>query len=274
MKISIVLKMTLIALILGVSFTSCSKEDNDEPQATEKKLVKMTVEHTSIEIDASISYIFSYDTDGRLQEATINTILPDYINTHRCKYVWNTHSIDITDEESPNSDLTSELEQLRYTMHISDGLVRALTYEEYPSDNVSFNYDKSNRLQHTTDGSSNIYCVWGNDKLISITENSISEESFTTFTYGESLPIKGYFPLVPYTFAIDPLFVAYPELIGTKTSQIFASITYKWTDTPDQTSTCHLENEFDKYGYISKVISENKRNGDYVSKTIYTFIWE
>ena len=276
MKISNTLKITLIALLLGVGFAACGNKNNDKSQSAEKKLVKMTTEHVGNNFNARMYKTFSYHTDGRLMEITTSSILHsgDTV-THTYKYVWNTNSIDVTEELSFSSIPTPEARQLKYTMNLSDGLARSLTYEEYPSDNITYNYDASNRLQHTSDGYTNIYNEWDNDKLISITRKSERRDYITTFTYGEYRPIKGYLPLVPNEIVSNPLFVAHPELGGMKTGHIYVSKTIAFSDKPDLTDNIsQFEYEFDKDGYISKITSPDKTDGNDSTQTVFTFIWE
>ena len=275
MKTSSVLKMALMALLLEVGFASCN--NNNKSQTVEKKLVKLTTEHMGKNINVSLSKTFSYDTDGRLNEATISTVLQSSDTvTHTYKYVWNTDSINVTQEVRLSSHPTSEPKPLKYTMNISGGLVRAFMGETATKGNATYNYDASNRLQHTNDWSINIYNEWENDKLISTTQKFETGEFITTFTYGESRPIKGYLPLVPNDITVNnPLFVAHPELGGMKTSQIFVSKTIKFADKPDMAGNTSLfEYELDKDGYISKITSTNKPNVDNSTATIYTFTWE
>ena len=273
MKTSSVLKMALMALLLEVGFASCN--NNNKSQTVEKKLVKMTTEYVSKDVNTGISRTFSYDTDGRLKEATICTVLHSNDTVTRTyKYVWNTDSINVTEEISLSSFPAPEPRQLKYTMNISDGLVRAHMYEKDSTERILYNYDASNRLQHTYDGYSNIYNEWDNDKLISITRKSESDY-ISTFTYGESRPVKGYLPLVPNEIPNEPLFFAHPELGGMKTSQIFVSKTITFSNRPDLTdNTYYCEYEFDKDGYISQITSTNKPNVENSTATIYTFTWE
>lgn len=276
MKTSGVLKMTFMALLLGVGFASCSNKNNDKSQTVEKKLVKMTTEYVSKDVNTGMSRTFSYDTDGRLKEATISTVLHSNDTVTRTyKYVWNTDSINVTEELSLSSFPAPEPRQLKYTMNISDGLVRAHMYEKDSTERILYNYDASNRLQHTYDGYNNIYNEWDNDKLISITRKFETGEFITTFTYGESRPVKGYLPLVPNEIPNEPLFFAHPELGGMKTSQTFVSKTIKFADKPDMAGNTYLfEYELDKDGYISKITSANQPNGNDSTATVYTFIWE
>ena len=278
MKTSGVLKMTFMALLLGVGLAACNSNNNAKTQVVEKKLVKLTTEFMGKNTNASLSKTFSYDTDGRLNEATISTVLQSSDTvTYTYKYVWNTDSINVTEEIRLSSYPASERRPLKYTMNISDGLVRALMYEKNPTDNITYNYDASNRLQHTNDGSINIYNEWENDKLISITRKfETGEEFITTFTYGESRPIKGYLPLVSNDITVtNPLLVAHPELGGMKTSQTFVSKTIKFADKPDMAGNTSLfEYELDKDGYISKITSANQPNGNDSTATVYTLIWE
>ena len=276
MKTIKIIGMLVMAALIGVNFTSCSN-NNAKTQVVEKKLVKLTTEHMGKNINVSLFKTFSYDTDGRLNEATISTVLQSSDTvTHTYKYVWNTDSINVTEEIRLSSHPTSEPKPLKYTMNISDGLVRALMYEKDPTDNITYNYDASNRLQHTNDGSININNEWENDKLISITQKFGTREFITTFTYGESRPIKGYLPLVSNDItATNPLFIAHPELGGMKTCQTFESETIKFADKPDMAGNTSLfEYELDKDGYISKITSANQPNGNDSTATVYTLIWE
>ena len=277
MKTIKIIGMLVMAALIGVNFTSCSN-NNAKTQVVEKKLVKLTTEHMGKNINVSLSKTFSYDTDGRLNEATISTVLQSNDTVTRTyKYEWNTDSINVTEEIRFSSHPTSEPKPLKYTMNISDGLVRALMYEKDPTDNITYNYDASNRLQHTNDGSININNEWENDKLISITRKfETGEEFITTFTYGESRPIKGYLPLVSNDItATNPLFIGHPELGGMKTCQTFESKTIKFADKPDMAGNTSLfEYELDKDGYISKITSANQPNGNDSTATVYTFIWE
>ena len=74
MKTYGVLKMTLMALLLGVGLAACNSNNNAKTQVIEKKLVKLTTGRMGKNINASQSKTFSYDTDGRLNEATISTV--------------------------------------------------------------------------------------------------------------------------------------------------------------------------------------------------------
>ena len=276
MKTIKIIGMLVMAALIGVNFTSCSN-NNAKTQVVEKKLVKLTTEFMGKNTNASLSKTFSYDTDGRLNEATISTVLQSSDTvTHTYKYVWNTDSINVTQEVRFSSHPTSEPKPLKYTMNISGGLVRDYMGETVTKGNATYNYDASNRLQHTNDWSINIYNEWENDKLISTTQKFETGEFITTFTYGESRPIKGYLPLVPNDITVNnPLFVAHPELGGMKTCQTFVSKTIKFADKPDMAgNTSHFEYELDKDGYISKITSANQPNGNDSTAIVYTFIWE
>lgn len=276
MKTIKIIGMLVMAALIGVNFTSCSN-NNAKTQVVEKKLVKLTTEFMGKNTNASLSKTFSYDTDGRLNEATISTVLQSSDTVTRTyKYVWNTDSINVTEEIRLSSHPTSEPKPLKYTMNISGGLVRAFMGETVTKGNATYNYDASNRLQHTNDWSINIYNEWENDKLISTTRKFETGEFITTFTYGESHPIKGYLPLVPNDITVNnPLFVAHPELGGMKTCQTFVSKTIKFPDKPDMAGNTSLfEYELDKDGYISKITSTNQPNGNDSTAIVYTFIWE
>ena len=107
--------------------------------------------------------------------------------------------------------------------------------------------------------------IWDDDKLVEITDAN-SGSTVKTITYGKTCN-KGYCPLVPsiiglcdyFLDASDAsemgLYVAHPELIGARTSQLPTTIT-----TTDQWGDSESENisyEFSEDGYISKIIWED-----------------
>lgn len=264
--------MALTVLLLGAGFSACSKMDNEEPQTTEKKLVKMISESQSPIFKGTISRTMSYYNDGHLKEAThVASFQDKIVDSYTNKYVWNTNSINVTRTTNYNGD---SYEEYKYTMSISDGLIRTITLDDYPTEYATFNYDASNRVISSGDAYSNLYNVWDNDKLMSIAQVYEDGEDITTFTYGKSSPVKGYMPLVPNEFATDILLVAHPELTGMKTCQIFESKTITLYSAPDEIAISHFEYELDKDGYISKITSVNEINGEVASKMVYTFTWE
>ena len=270
MKISGVLKMTLIILLWGLCFASCSKMDNDEFQATEKKLVKIIIDETSSHSD----YFFSYDNDGHLKEASCYTSLQNTPVLYKYKYDWNTSSINVTETITINDDFIAQ--GSIYTINILDGLARSISYNQDPTEMGSIKYNASNRVSEYSDRNSNGIIIWDNDKLLSVTCNFDSEDYYyiSSFTYGDQYSIKGYSPLIPEATITDMLFIAHPELGGMKTNQIPVSETNTWTDTPDDIVITHYKYEFDNEGYISKITAERNINVKDTNVVVYTLTWE
>ena len=73
------------------------------------------------------------------------------------------------------------------------------------------------------------------------------------------------------------LFMAHPEIAGMRTTQLPTSITWTHTDdysgkTDSETST--MEYEFDKEGYISKIIGKETDSDGSTDTYIYTLTWQ
>ena len=270
MKISKVMRIAFIALLLCVGFAACGKMDNEEPKATEKRLVRLSFEVEK----GGYYYTYSYDDDGHLTEAIQNMVIPDMDITYKFKFEWREHSIKVTETYINNRNTASSGNVTKYTMHITDGRVQSITYDDYPSLYKKFEYDASDRIIENGDAMYKGVNVWENDKLISVTQDYGSYYNICTFTYGDSRTINGYSPLVPKIISTDPLFTVHPELAGMKTNQIFISETNTWTDNPDEVYITSYEYELDKDGYISKITSKNKMDENNTGKSVYTFTWK
>lgn len=265
------LNAALMVILLGIGFSACSKMDNEEPLATEKKLVKKTFESNSQNMYMSDSHTYSYYDDGRLKETTVITKIMDRTSTYTNKYIWDTYSVSVTETTMYNGEPMDS----KFTMHITDGHVKAITYDDYPTESVTFKYNTSNRIANINDGRNDINCIWDNDKLMSIKQVSVNDESAVTLTYGEPRQVKGYSPLVPIELSLNPIFIAHPELFGMKTSQIYETRTKAWSDMPEKANCSHFTYEFDKDGYISKITYTNKINEvDTGTVCTYNFTWE
>ncbi|MBQ8421124.1 MAG: hypothetical protein IJX11_02560 [Bacteroidales bacterium] len=206
--------MAMMAVLMGVGFTSCSKDDNpdgNEDFSNEKKLVKLVAKDDESGKDLEV-FTFKYDDKGRLTESTCSFDFGEYAWTNH--YTWSDNVIMIDDE---------------YAVALENGRVKSNSGDE------TFTYNDSNRL--TKYDTTTI--TWDGDKIKTISSYVGSNLSFT---YGEPLK-KGYCPLIPYLiFQYDNLSMAHPELLGVRTKQL-----------PTMIGGILLTYEFDKEGYITKI---------------------
>lgn len=180
--------MAMMAVLMGVGFTSCSKDDN--PNGSEKNLVKMV---GSAGGTVGETWTFTYDDQGRVTSA----ILYSEFGLD-AQFLWSDDAIVVSNDYSqPN------------TLSLNNGLVQS------GSNGDTFTYNSSNRMtkwNHRT-------IMWDSDKVVSIGSDS--------FSYGTSCK-KGYFPLIPYFIDdVDEsmlLFTANPEIAGLETKQLPTAI--------------------------------------------------
>lgn len=249
--------MALVAIIMGVSLSSCNKDENPENDgdfSNEKKLVKEVWE----EDGETTTHTYIYDDKGRLVKSTGTSMW-------NREYIWGDDAIMSSGE----------------TYTIENGLIQ--TYG-----GMTFTYNKSDKLikieesYSYTDGTSITTALWDGDKLVSVSYGNTN----VTITYGESCK-KG-FNLPYYIILEEPLLTACPELFGMRTKQLPATITEKSDGFYDTTfgktfgayvATSTYTYEFDKDGYISKVTTHyNIEDKDKNTNTSYTdtvtYIWE
>lgn len=254
MKTVKLLGMAAIAVLMGVGFASCSKENpsgngNETPEKTEdffyneKKLVKETWESGS---GSTGYYIYEYDDKGRLTRFMSDSGW----GSKGIEYIWGDDAIQ---EIGNGNDI--------YT--VKDGLIQ----------DGDITYNKSNRpveIQNWDDNKTTL--IWDSDKLMSIVDGVY----LTTLTYGEPCK-KGYFPYNPLYLEM-PLAWAHPELFGIRTKQLPATITekydgfnYEGTLTGGYVATSTYTYEFDKDGYIVKTIEQYNKVSQDGTKTSYTY---
>lgn len=177
--------MAMVAIVMGVSLASCSKDENPENNgdfSNEKKLVKM--------VNSSETFTFTYDSEGRLSKATLAEMWNGELMEGEWQLVWGDDAIKIDD----------------CTLTIKNGLVQSSSKGE------TFAYNSSNRIIKYDSSTA----IWDNDKLVSAGD--------FTLTYGESCK-KGYFPLIPFMIGdyyqgSAILYFAHPEIAGMRTKQL------------------------------------------------------
>lgn len=262
MKTFRLIGMGLLAVLMCVNFASCSSDDDDPTEEPEqeggvvvsgKNLVKIVGK--SGDGDSEI-YTFKYDNNGRLIEATESYEEDGYEDTDTYQFIWGDDAIKVIINPTYN-----------YTLTLKNGLVQSSDLDD--EDRI-FTYNSSNRLIKSTAKyeDETFSAIWDGDKLVSISEY----ENDAILTYGTSCK-KGYFPFIATLMTYDgdaALFMAHPEIAGMRTNQLPTKIT--WTDNyGSEIST--LTYEFDKEGYISKIVGEEIFNGSTETYT-YTLTWQ
>lgn len=222
--------MALVAILLCVNFTSCSKDDGptEEPEedgvvVSGKKLIKITGTYKG-EVE---TYSFNYDNNGRLIKAEYK----EDTYTESYQFIWWDDVIKV-----------SRVNGSSFTLNLNNKLVRN-------SDNgATFSYNSSNKFIKGKDNYNEINVIWDGDKLVSISD----QDADATLTYDNKSCKKGYFPLSASMigFCSEMLFMAHPEIAGMRTTQLPSSIT--WVDRYE-TDARTLTYEFDNEGYISKI---------------------
>lgn len=247
--------MALTAIVLGVSLASCSKDENTDSgdKSSEKKLMKIvTVDESGNEIGLR----FNYDNNGKLNKVQFNNA-EDGLNLRTYKFSWDGNVINFKKPESQDT----------FKFTIDDQFIRS-----YEDGSISHSYlyfaDRLDKIDKGTDSFGKpayISTIWNEDKLVEIT-NADSGSTVKTITYGKTCN-KGYCPLIPSIIGLSDyfldtndasemgLYVAHPELIGVRTSQLPTTITTtdKWGDSESE----NISYEFDKDGYISKILWED-----------------
>lgn len=270
MKTFRMIGMALFAILMCVNLASCSSSDDDPTEKPEeggvvvsgKKITKIVFK--SEDGDSEIN-IFKYDNNGRLIEATALYEGDRDKYTETYQFTWGDNAIKVISTfNDSNSNYTGTD---TYTITLKNGLA------QNNEDGNSFIYSNSNRIIKCTSndkyGEGEFSAIWDGDKLVSISEE---DEDDATLTYGTSCK-KGYFPFVATMLANDAdaaLFMAHPEIAGMRTNQLPTKIT--WTDNHGS-EIITLTYEFDKEGYISKIVSEEISNGSTETET-YTLTWQ
>lgn len=247
--------MAMMAVLMGVGFTSCSKEDPDGGDfSNEKKLVKMAQSGSS-----SVSITFTYDEKGRMIEATE---VSDYSNNE--SFLWGDNAI--------------KCDGVTFTLE--NGLVQC---EDSEWKKFVYSYNQSNRLTKCEyeHHDAEVSYLWDGDKLVSVTEieNPNSDYETTTditVTYEKSCK-KGFNPYLTGMLGIGSsyyLYLGHPELLGLRTKQLPKTVSRNRTSAYNTSSEItSFSYEFDKDGYISKMIIEETYDGESSSATI-TLTWE
>ncbi len=237
--------MALVAIIMGVSLSSCNKDENPENDgdfSNEKKLVKEVWE----EDGETITYTYIYDDKGRLAESKSDS----EHSIMNQKFIWGDDVV-----KTPHTTYT-----------IENGVVKSSNDGSNTFTN-KFSYNESKRLIKIEENmfvtgsnhTSTTTAIWDGDRLVVVDDD-------ITLTYAGESCKKGFY--IPYYIILEePLLSAHPELFGMRTKQLPKTISGRdWTET--------YSYEFNEEGYVSKVtiLYKDSTNASYTNTV--TYIWE
>ena len=258
MKTFRIIGMVLIAIIMGVNFTSCKPNNNEEE--TTKKLVKFC--HGNRET------ILKYDDQGHFIEYSEVMGLDSVFHTYTYTYVWKENAIEIT---LGMDGVAME----KSTLDLENGLASGISDNPlvYTS---SFKYNSANRLIESENFMGSQSIEWNDDKLTATCNNSLVNTKNESFTYEKNYTTKGYNPLIPYTISsTEMLYVAHPELAGLATQKLFNSEnSISIMNDKEYTFSYKYEYGFDEDGYVNKaIVKHNEEDCEHIVSE-YTFVWE
>lgn len=236
--------MALMAVLVGVGYTSCSKDENSENGgdfSNEKKLVKETWQYSD---GSTGSRTYIYDDKGRLVKCSSES------SVWNQTFIWGDDVV-----KTPHTTYT-----------IENGVVKSSNDGSNTFTN-KFSYNESNRLIKIEENmfvtgsnhTSTTTAIWDGDRLVVVDDDIM-------LTYAGESCKKGFY--IPYYIILEePLLPAHPELFGMRTKQLPKTISGRdWTET--------YSYEFNEEGYVSKVtiLYKDSTNASYTDTV--TYIWE
>lgn len=280
--------MALFAILMCVNFTSCNQDD--DPTKNDNGIITKEKKLTKIEINEFIWVMnpftgkwgsnthkeiitFKYEQQGKLLEATLVGSGCNGSYNYSYQFTWTNDAILIKEINIEDNNSISN-----YTLSLENGLVKC----DDSYDNYVYNYNSLNRLIKYSSDEWNepeiTSITWDGDKLCSIyKENYVGYYDYVKSNfYYEKTCQKGYSPLLAMEVdgVCNLLFIAHPEIIGIRTSQIPTEHTYttarQHTNTTEDNYSSIISYEFDNDGYISKIIEKDENKKDFT----YTLIWE
>ena len=254
--------MALIAVLIGVNFTSCSKME--EEKEVVKKLVKFTTENLSTKTEMT----FTYDAEGRLKGAESVLYDGSNVSTSVYEFTWGENTIDFTMTRVEATDWVETT-----TLTLENGRAKLQSADYLFGQESPFSYDESGRLTNTSRAYYNLTLGWVDNKLTSIKNSNFMMGYNQTFEYEPITAVRGYCPLIPHRVGSGILFIAHPELAGLRTSQAPVKETVKFT-LLGSNSTSAYKFEYDEDLYITKMIEVGTNNNAEKPEFIHTMVWE
>ena len=256
----------LVAAFTGGGFTSCDKVGGDEASAKEKKLVKF--------VYGGSESTFKYDAQGRLIQMLGKS--PASGLNEEYTYVWGENTVDITLKMKIEGDGTGEELVETGTLNLKDGLATRISGDGMLLGRTAFTYDASDRLTGFVGFVSAISLTWDGDKMMSMRDAALTGSlSVLTYTYEPDIMTKGHNPLIALELTTNYLFMAHPELAGISSQYLPSGRVRKDVMTDSQyTWISDYTYEFDKDGYVTKIIDTCEINGEDAGDTVYALTWE
>ena len=257
MKTFRVIGMAMLAVLLCVGNSSCSKEDdlggNGGVTSSSKKLTKIVKTRDNGDYYEAI---LSYDDNGRL--------ISCYEDGEIYQFSWSDNTITRT---------TGDNER---TYSYIDGLIRQEQRENYTLD-YAYNSSKQiialnwfNKYSNKV-GRKEVYS-WKNGRITQITQEEHNIHT-SQITYG-SKTCKGHNPYMTLLMSNTQLFWTHPELIGVTYNQLPTTI-------KSDNIIKNVSYVFDKDGYVVGCSIEQKETEEYDGNHqessytyTYTFTWE
>ena len=248
----------MAAIAILMSLTSCSKENgpennegNQDTEGNEVVVEKKLIKFEEVGNGWNYEFSFKYNDKGRLTEANCIEVNNTWSKNATYKLTWADNAIKIN-YSSKLSYIDSDESKdynTNYTLYLTNGLVQN-------EDNNICTYNASNRLiefeSKQTQTTKDI--LWDGDKLVYISNN--------TFEYNDGATCKnGYTPLFPYEMDFAncyEIYIAHPELIGMKSSQLPTTIIYAKEGYAPITGV--FKYEFDSDGYVTKITKDRDDN--------------
>ena len=218
------LAMAFFAMVMSIGLVACSSDDDDNNGGNStKKLVKIVSNGDGKEN----TYIFSYDTNGKLKS------YDDGYDTY--SFNWSDDKISIT---SINGE--------SITCGLVNNLVRNST-----KFNTRYTYNDNNKLSNVTTQYNAYSYKWDGDKIIKC-ENKIYSYSGKT--------CKGFNPVIFETdiFYGNDWFITCPELVGARSNQLPDGFKYK----DDNNTEAKITYEFDSEGYVTEFTIQFYHDGE------------
>ena len=180
---------TLVAVFIGLGFSSCDK-DSADIVAKEKKLMKITY--------GDVVMTFNYDTQGRLTEIVDKYASGGWVRN--CKYVWGENTVDFTLTIKTSETATEAVYEEPATLNLKDGLAAEVVGTGMFMGGATFTYGASYRLSQFVGLVSNVSFEWNDDRMTFVRDGTATTAGSVydiSYTYKSNIVTEGYNPLIP-----------------------------------------------------------------------------
>lgn len=254
--------MAAIAVLVGATFTSCSKMDEEKEPV--KRLVKFTTENVSTKTEMT----FTYDADGHLKGAESVLYEGSNVTTSVYEFTWGENAIDYTMTRVEATDWVET-----YSLALENGCAKLLSADHLFGQESPFSYDERGRLANTSRAYYNLALGWVDNKLTSVKNSNFMMGYTQTFEYESITGARGYCPLIPHRVGSGILFIAHPELAGLLTPYAPKKESIKYT-LLGSSSTSTYTYEYDEDLYMTRIIETGTNNNAEKPSFIHTMVWE